>query len=271
MTVGARIGSLVGSRLGSRVGSSPLPSGYTITWDVDGPGDGSGVPSDATQWADVAAAAGLASGPQHGWLMQDAAAPADVIGSADLTAFSTPAYQQAFATDWTGFCVHFNSTADALYNTSVVNTATTSALLLAYVALTGDPGTVQLALHLGSGGSQADRRIAAITAAGLWSARGWPGQPQATQDGVADPGTDVMLVAVQVDRAAGVFRVVTDQEVIAPVYTAPSSGSSAYVSFGDGASVMKVRAGWLFTGSAAELSVSQLRSLYTVLGRTPLF
>jgi len=59
--------------------------------------------------------------------------------------------------------------------------------------------------------------------------------------------------------------------VIAPVYTAPSSGSSAYVSFGDGASVMKVRAGWLFTGSAAELSVSQLRSLYTVLGRTPLF
>lgn len=271
MTVGTRIGSRVGSRVGPRVGSSPLPSGYTITWAVDGPGAGFGVPANASQWTDVRLAASIPGNPSHGWLMQDVGAPADTIGAQNLTAFSTPAFQQAFDTGWTGFSVEFNSTADALYNLSVVDTATQSALLLAYVKITADPGTDQLVLHIGSGASQSDRRIAAITAGGLWAARGWPGQPQAPADGVADPGTNVMLVGVQVDRAAGVFRVITDQEVITPVYTAPSSGTAPYVSFGDGASVMRVRAGWLFIGAAAELSVSQLRSLYTVLGRTPLF
>ncbi len=270
--IGARIGARAGARVGVRVASPPVtPSGYVVTWDVDGPGAGFGVPSSATQWNDAIAAAGYPGAPTSAWLFQSAGAPADVVGANNLTAFSTPVFQQAFVAGWSGLCVEFNSAADALYNLSVVNTGTTSALLLAYVAITADPGTPQFALNLGNGTSQADRRIATITAAGLWSATGYTGSPQASASGVADPGTNAMLLAVQVDRANGAFRVITDQEVIAPVYTAPSSGTDAYISFGDGASVMKVRYGALFTGAAAQASIAQIRSLYTVLGRTPLF
>ncbi len=273
--IGLRTGLKAGARSGLAVGVGADPmaaaGGYEVTWDLDGPGDGFGVPSDATQWADVVSAAAFPGSPASAWLFQSAGAPADVIGSNNLTAFSTPAYQQAFVSGWAGVCVHFNSTADSLYNTSVVNTGTTSALLLAYVALTGDPGSPQFALNIGNGASQADRRIGRITAAGLWSASGYTGSPQATLDGTADPGTSVHPVFVQVDRAAGAFRVITDQEVIAPTYTAPSSGTDAYVSFGDGASVMKVRYGALWTGTAAQASIAQIRTLQTVLGWSPAF
>ncbi len=272
--IGARVGAKVGGRVGGAlgIGSDPIArSGYTITWPVDGPAPGFGVPADAGDWSDVVAAAGFTGSPVSGWLMQAVGASPDAIGANNLTAFSTPAFQQAFAACWTGLCVHFNSTADSTYNLSVVNTGTTSALLLAYVQLTGDPGSAQFALNIGNGTSQADRRIATVTATGFWSATGYTASPQASASGVVDPGTDVHPVFVQLDRAAGVFRVVTDDEVIQPVYTAPSSGTDAYVSFGDGTSVMKVRAGWLWTGAAAQASVAQLRSLLSVLGWTPAF
>lgn len=237
-----------------------------LAWTVDAT-SGKGVPINGAQWTSVMSSAGIVSGiPSSLWLCQEASgALADSIGAISLTAWNSPAYQQPIA-GWSRLAVAADDSVDAFYSIGTGNTATTSYALLAYVALSAAPSAARPILSIGGGVGDADIRRAVVTTAPVYSARGNGGV--VTVDGASSPGTSVRPVVLLFNRATSTFAVLTDQEKLTTVWVNPVDGTSQYMSLFDGCETGRILYAALFSGTAAQLSAAQIKTLLQTLGWT---
>ncbi len=270
--IGPRVGLRVGGRQGPAVGVGADPLGKQGLVGVDQDATSQiYVPSDATQWGVVLAAAGLSNlPPANLWLMQEAAGDfVDAIGAIDLTVGGADLTRQNVVAGWSRFGAGSadGSQGQAAQNlVGGVNLATTSYMLLLYVKMTATPAAQRPVMGLGAG---ADHRYAAITEDPLYMARDLSGV--SFQAGVANPGTAVRPVILQVNRATSKHRVYTDQEIIETTWINPVLGGSAIV-IGDALGAGAPPARYLyvagFSGAGAELSSTAIRAVYVALGWT---
>ncbi len=231
------------------------------TWSVDGTGQG--VPASSAEWSAAMSSAAISSGnPSYGWGFQEASGNlSSFLNAATLTAFGASTYQQAIA-GWTRRAIAIAS-ASAFYNTTIGNTATTSYMWLAYLSLAAAPGSTAAVLTAGAGTASADGRSVYVTTTPRYSAIGGG---VVSVDGTSDPGTAVRPIVLLFNRAASEFSVLTDQEKITTAWVNPTSGTSSYVSVGDGIDTARCLYAVLFEGTAAELSRTQVKTLLTTLG-----
>ncbi len=253
--------SLLGAGVLSR-----FVEGTAITWSVDAT-SGKGVPADATEWGDVASAAGIAS-PSALWLCQEPSGDlADSIGGHTLTAGNSPSHA-ASVSGWSRLAVQIGANSGSwFFNTSSLgNVTTTSHLFLAYLKLTAVPTAARDVMGLGS--SVSHRNIQAV-AGPLYRAR--RNSDGTFTDGTQDPGTSaVRPVVLKVDRANSEHKVYTDQEVFSHAWATPSGGA-ALINFGGAVTAsagIQILYATCFTGSAAELSDAEVRTLLEALGWT---
>ncbi len=224
------------------------------------------LPSSSGQWTTFMTAAGLATGnPSNLWMCTEPSATnlADSIGAVTLTANNSPTGQNTVS-GWTKKAVGTTDGAAMSYQAAAgVNLATTSGLLLGYVAATATPAAERPLIGIGAG---TDHRYAAVTTTPRIKAAALGG---GTATGTAAPGTTVHPIAVAVNRAATTYKVYTDQEIITVAWTNPGAGGSL-VGAGDtpgvGAAPMFLLYLTLFASTAAELSDAQVRTLLTTLG-----
>lgn len=183
------------------------------------------VPASADDWTSLLLGTGIGN-PTSLWLLQEAAGNlADSIASNTLTAAGLT-YQRA-VTGWTRKGV--GSTSDGGAPTGLNNAgaigdlATNSHLMLGIVKVFAAPAATRDIF--GFGGS-ITYRGAQFTAAGAYKAT--PNDGSATATGAADAGATVRPVVLRVNRAAGTWGIITDQESVTPSpYTAPPAGGSA--------------------------------------------
>lgn len=275
------IGLLQGLRLGIREGlkigltdgvlvDAVASGGINVTWTVDAT-SGIAVPADSTEWTDLIAENGLSIAvPDHLWLCQEAAGNlSDSIGAESLTKFNNTLYQQSVA-GWTRKAVGTDDSTDAFYNFNAaggglgqLSPGGLSHLVIAYIGLTGTPGTTRQVLTLDT---NLDTRTTHVTTGPVYSARG---NGVSTVDGASNPGTDVRFVAMLHNKAATEFSVITDQEKLTTSWVAPTEGGSRYLSFGDGCDSARLLYMAVFTGVNAEVSSATVRSLMQALGWNP--
>lgn len=236
-------------------------------WSVDA-SSGKGVPANATEWNAVRAAASISSGnPTSGWGLQEASgAPVDYMGVNNLSVFGAPSYEQVVS-DWTRKGIGWSDgSTPTLFHLGLANTTTTSLLVMLYVKLRSTPAATRDVLGVGSSTAQRRAQITTTPVSQIVGAGG-----QATGTGASNVGTsNVRPYAVQIDRTAGVYKLFTDQEVIAPTYTAPAGGG-AFFQIGDtGSGNADAVFMWsaYFEGAAAELSQANVKSLLQTLGWT---
>lgn len=243
-------------------GASPR-SGVVLTRDAT---SNKVVPASASEWASIRSLAGVTAGAcTHIWQMQEASGNlADSIGSNTLTAFSTPLYQQTI-TGWTRKAIRLDGTGDAFFSADagIGNTATTSHLVFAYIALAGSQAAALATINVGNGASVADRRQLFINTSSALSVRGNGGQ--ATADGAVSMGTTVHPVWLIINRASTTLAAISDGEVVTTTLTLPSSGTSAYFSF-EGQNNAFVLYAALFEGAAAEVTTANCQAMNTQLG-----
>lgn len=210
--------------------------------------------------------AGISSGnPKYGWGCQEASGNlVSFLDAATLTAFGGITYEVSI-TGWSRKAVGLGSTA-AFFSSSIGNTATTSYLLLAYISLSGAPSAQDACLSVGNGAGAADRRQAAVTTGPVYRAQG---TGVTAVNGTSNPGTDVRPVVLLVNRATSEHSVLTDQDKMTPTWVAPTSGTSSYVSLGDGIDTARFLYAVLFEGAPAELSRAQIKTLMQTLGWSP--
>lgn len=222
-------------------------------------------PSSNAQWTTTMAAAGITSGnPASLWLCQEASGNlADSIGAVTLTAANNPTYSNS-VTGWTRKAAATNETAPQCHfqTTSVADLSTTSYALLAYVSLTTPTGTREL---MGFGNSF-DHRYVEVSTTPRYTSRVILGGGTA---GTSDPGTAVRPILLMVNRASSKFKTYTDQEIIEQAWAAPTAGG-ALLCLGDAVNASAPAAYFLyaagFSGTAAEFSDAQVRSLFRSLG-----
>ncbi len=263
----------LGLRLGSKsirqadpVGARVMPSsglGPPATMDSVTKDAASGIycPTTTAEWTTTLAAAGISTGnPANAWGMQDSATPAaDAIGAATLAGVGT-SYLQAVA-GWTRKAITIAEGGAGGSTSAASGDLAASGLMLGYVQVRSTPGALRTVMGAGSG---AAHRYALMTTGPVYGGKDNNGGAEV--DGVSNPGTTVHPLIIQVDRTAGAFRVITDQEIITPIYAAPGAGG--LISYG--ASVgTSAPAGYLlgayFTASAAEMTTAQIRTLLKVL------
>lgn len=226
-------------------------------------------PVDADEWTLALAAAGISSGnPDSVWNCEELSSQnlIDFIAHDTLNTSGTPSGNNA-VTGWTRLSVNTTDGSAGMgwSSTQTVDLSTTSGLLIAYVAMTGTPAAEREIMGMGSG---FDHRYVAVTAAGKIKATGLAG---ASVVGTATPGTTVHPIVLKVDRSTSTFKVYTDQEVLAPAWTAPVAGGKL-LGIGDQIAGGAAPAAYLyialFTGTKAELTDAQVRSLLQTLGWT---
>lgn len=225
------------------------------------------VPADATEWGITMTAAGIASGsPSNLWTCQVAAGSLTAqIGAVGLSVSGSPTYQNA-VTGWTRKSVNMadGGASVGFTTSSIQNLSTTSGLLFAYIALTGTPAAERSLMGMGN---STDHRYAAVTTTPYIKAHGLAG---ATVTGTNAPGTTVHPVFLKVDRSRSHYRLYTDAEMLAPAWTNPGAGGSLLglgTMIGSSGPAAYLYAGF-FSGTAAELSDDQVRTLMTTLGWT---
>ncbi len=227
------------------------------------------VPASDAEWAAVRAAAGVAAGSVRSiWQMQEISGNlADSVGGKTLTAFSTPLYSQTIS-GWSRKAIRLDGTGDAFYSldSGIGNTATTSHLVFALVALAGSQASDLPTINVGLGAANADRRQLFVdNPTNALSVRGDGGQASAT--GTVDMTTTVHPVWFMINRAGAVLAAVSDNEVVQQTLTLPSSGTNAYLSF-EGTNNSYILYAALFDGAAAELSVNDLIAMNVAMGWT---
>lgn len=266
--LGPKIGPRIGARIGAAVGNT-AQSSFNMTGVTQDATSLKYWPSSNAEWTLALAAASIATGnPSNLWNCQDAAAAlSDSIGAAPMSTIAFGSFQQS-VTGWTrkAFATT-NDTALSRANTSAAgNITAASGLLLAYVGVPTMAGSEASIMAIGGG---ADHRYAAMTTTPRY--KGVDFGSAASTTGTANPGTQVRPVVIQVNRTAGSFKVLTDQEVLSVAYTAPAAASS-YVGFGDAGVAVAAGAVYLggayFSGAAAEMSQAQIKTLMQALGWT---
>lgn len=231
---------------------------------------GKAVPANASEWDSVMSSSGISTGsPIAAWQLQEAAGNfADSIGAFTLTA-SAFSYQKAIA-GWTrkgaGSAADASAATASLTGGAIGDIQAASALFLAYVQLAAAPAATRDVLALGGSTSC---RAAQVTITPAYKAT--PNDASATATGAANAGTAVRPVILHVNKAASVWRVITDQEIVQPTpWTAPPV-SNALIAIGSvltSTPSFSVLYAACFRGTAAELSNAQIKTMLQTLGWT---
>ncbi len=264
MPIGLRIGP-VGLRIGDRVGTSPGASwtkDATSLWAT---------PRTSSEWSTFLASISLSGGnPLECWDFGAASGNiTGLLGGINLTATAgSPAleYRQAvtgWESKWAGpsgdnSSGKFESTAAGLPDVN-----TTSALLGAYVYQAAAPGASREFLALGVG----IRMAARITTTPRL--QGNNGTNAAT--GGVDPTGAVQFVIIEINRSLSRTAVYTMAEKIVPTWAATMTGKRALFG-GAGLTTPRIwyRYGFLFSGTAAEKTQAQIKTLMGgMAGSTP--
>lgn len=251
-------------RIGIHIGAGADP----MTGVTQDEGSGVYVPATADEWNTTLAAAGILSGgPSALWLMQEASGNfADSIASYDLTAALFLYQNDVIGWSRKGASLADGQAAQAFRLSGVGDIGAVSGLLLAYISIDDTPGGTRDVIGLGS---STTFRGAQVTTTPVYRAQ--PNDGSATQNGAANPGTTVHPVIIHVDRTAGTWRVITDQEIVTPSpYTAPPvAGDGIFIGSAlVTAAPLTVLYAAAFRSTAAELTDAQIRALLTALGWT---
>lgn len=228
------------------------------------------VPANAAEWANFLSLVGLSahSAPSDLWLMQDvpnASSAADAIGGISLAAsggaFSTP------LSGWSrvGWANATDGTNNRLISTSasLPDPTTTSAMLLAYIAIQSTPAASrQVMLACGNASSV----FANVTTNPF---------PQLTDVSNVGTGTHALDTnvhpwIVKYDHTNSVSKFYNDLETVSATFAA---GSGKALSFGFGANnapAMWIGYAALFTGSNAEWSDADIATLISSLASPPI-
>jgi hypothetical protein len=261
--IGIRAGVIVGPRAGIAVGVSSDPDAPDVSTAIPGvTRDSSNLnyyPANAAEWTALMTAAGLATGnPASTWTLQNASGnPADTIGSITLTSTMT-LYQQSI-TGLTRKCIRgVDGTANSrlVNSTTAPNPSLTSTLELAYIDIPVAPAVVR---DVAFGAANYDLRYNTNGRLRLVSG--------ASADLVNIAASTKMWVALQANITAGTTKVFTEQEKFSGTYVLPTSAT--IIAFG-GQSTAVAAIGYAyaaqFTGTAAELSDAQVKTLLQTLG-----
>lgn len=239
-----------------------IEESLSVSWSVDGPGDGYGVPNDSNEWDAVNEAVPAVAVPDYLYLCQEASGNlASSLTAATLTKFGTITYENA-VTDWARKAIGLAHTGGELYNvTEFGDAATTSHVILAYIAMTSAPVGNQTAIRIGNTG---DQRFAQLTGSSTWRAAG---TGVTAVDGAANVGTTVHPVVLYFNRATSTFKVITDQEVISTTWVNPTAGGK-YFAFG-GTNVGRLLYAAVWKGAKAEaISLADVDTLLEEFGWT---
>lgn len=269
------LGSRLGSRiafLGSAIGSTSDDEGANSTGPAAAKDATSGiyVPANATEWGSVLSTAGITSGgPSFLWLMQDTASPESEVMGTGVT-LATSGTAGTFAAAVSGWSRKgWQSAGDGVTSrllstsTSLPNPASASALMLGYIAILTPPAAQRQALFAIGGSSTTGARAEVTTTPAIVGI-----DDSNSVTGTANMGAVVRPVAIKYDRTNSVCTVYTNQEKVSPTFAA-GSGQALVVGYTSTTSP-NMWCGYLtlFTGSAAELTDAQVRSLLQTLGWT---
>lgn len=228
------------------------------------------VPSNLAEWRSLLTyhAIDLTYTPSYLHLCQEASGNlADSIGTLTLTAFGSPAYNQAVP-GWSRLGVKGDAlTASqrfAISTAAAPDPSTTSIARLALVYANGYTSTVREVL---SNGSNSDVSVQALDTGGGPRYRYREGS-NIVQSGVAHEGVSpVMLV---VDHANARARLATHVELLSPAYGAPASATNYTIGAISGTwadCTVMYEAGW--SGAAAEMPDTVLHALLSALNWEP--
>lgn len=227
-------------------------------------------PATATEWTTTMSTAGITSGnPSFLWLMQDAASPeSEVFGTGATLATSGAAGTFASTqAGWSrkGWKQPGDGVSARLLSTSTAlpNPTSTSALMLAYIAILATPAAQRQALFAIGGTATTGARVEISTTSSIVGI-----DCSNSVSGTANMGTTVHPVVIKYDHTHSVCTIYTDQEHVSPTYAA-GSGQALTIGYVNATSP----AMWcgyitLFTGAAAELSDAQVKTLLQTLGWT---
>lgn len=267
--IGPRIGPRIGLRIGPRVGmlgdSTGIPG---VTRDAS---NLNYYPASASEWTSLLSFASLSTGnPTSAWTMQEASGNLlDSVSTVHLTPQVVGHLYQQAVTGATRKCVKglagtVNQRWDNTTNAPNANLTSVSILLFCDIPATPPPDISGVV------------RIVMVDADGTvrWNT---VGQLRLLSGGTA--GTLVNSVAgrqtwiyFQHDRTAGTVKVFTDQEKFGGTYSLPASGINLCIGGSGGAagpiSGIGYAYGAQFTGTAAELSDAQVKTLLQTLGAT---
>lgn len=224
------------------------------------------VPASAGEWSSTMAVAGIGSGnPASTWLCQEASGNlADSIGANTLTvAGASWAYRQA-VTGWTRLALTVpdaSANHNAQNNATVPDVQTTSVLLYGIVSMpAAAPAANRRIAHL-------DGTSAAIiqlnTTPRLQCVTGGAGGSVVT--GTANPVNAVRPLIACVNRTANTAKVYSDQEKITGTQGTYSGVSIGWGSSSGTSPAMGLLYGAMWTGSAAELTDAQIKTLLQTL------
>lgn len=265
--IGPRVGMAVGPRVGIAVGPGAdpiMPPGGVIAGVTRDPTSGKYAPATAGEWTLLMAAAGLATGnPTAAWTLQDASGnPTDFMGGAVvLAANGAPTYQSP-STGWARVGIRFTDgvASQRLFNNvNAPNPATVSTLVGAYIEFPASAPAAARGLITKTGAAP---RVSHNTTGKLQLVDG------ATSDLVNPIGTGVKLVWFLTDITASKSAVYTETEEFVGTYALPAAG--AFLGLAGTTPAVSGAQNWLYTvefsGTAAQLSKAQIRTLSTTLG-----
>ncbi len=228
---------------------------------------GKGVPADSTEWTNCLAAAGIGTGnPSSLWLCQDASGNlAAAIGSFAIENPSgTRTYQQAVS-GWTRDAVAFTGT-DGRFrslNAGLPNPSSTSVM---WLLLYGHPTTPAAQRTLFVPGVDSSYVQLDITTGNLlkFTVGG------ANEQTAANALSGVTPIIFQSDRTASATRIYTHNDKLIPTYANMDSDKDVW--FGDSINAAPLDGQLLyialFTGGAAEMTTTQVKTLLQTLGWT---
>ncbi len=255
---------------------SGVRSGIDASYGGAGAGAGAdpmaGVTRDATsnvympatlgEWATARSAAGLSVGAVTSiWRLQDTSAGAvDVTGTNNLTAYGTVSYQNA-VTGWSAKAIGM---ADGAAGAEIASTAaslpdltTTSALVLTYIALPSAPAASRTIMGLGAVSYQT--RVSTTPAFTFYAGAN-------SAAGASNLSTSVRPHVLRHNITASTAMYCTDQEKVAPALVAATGKRIDLGGFDLAAPTVRYVYAAMFTGTAAELSDANVKSLLQVLG-----
>jgi hypothetical protein len=238
----------------------------SITWSVD-EASGKAVPASAAEWRDLIVTHGLAIAPPDGlWSMQDASgAVRDSIGAVDLMASGSVKYLEPVA-GWTRRAIRSDDGSGAVLSNTVAptlpNVGMTSLTILIVYQTAGAPPSSRSVLFGGAGVPATLGQLNVDPASHLVFTAGG-----ATATGTVSYGTDVVAAVMRLDHDAREHHLVTNREVIAPVYTALGQSRGLFL----GAASLAAPSGrWLYMaawyGANGSISDAELQRMLVALG-----
>ena len=248
MRVGPRVGPRGGPLVGPHEGGSD-----GVPFDA---AMGRYAPTTAAHWAAILATAGVASQPTSSYAFTEGSGDLnDQIGAVTFTSNGTPNYQQSI-TGSSRPCVTFDDGGTDYFNCAIPNANVSSALVIAYVALTGAAGGTRNIL-------QHPNIFAEAIATGKLRADGG-----SMVDSTANLGTTWHAIVLRSNVTATTQAIIYEEEVLAPSWFADSPGTLILGGASASAAGMAVNLLARWEGAAAELSNAQVKSILQALGWT---